>query len=493
MSRGFGSVEEKAVTDGKSGVSRDSEPGVTGRLLASRPSRRKVLQAGAIAGLSAVTGSILAACGIGASSSAPSSSAPSAAASASAGAGASPSTASGPSLDPTKTVRIWIQNYGDPQQQATALATIAAAFKEATGVTVKFEGQDWATAEQKWDLAMSRGDLPDIGDMFYLPSRIVQGQGKWGPVDLTSRVDAGAFGNWDRIVKASRDESTIDSKVYGIPWRIDIRAWTGRSDIFPSVPKTVAELESMGLEALKKPGVQTATTHFAQPVDALHQGGLAYGTTFLSPDYKTSNLMDPKWVEVGKWMRDLTTKKIFSAQSELDGKFNQNGSMYSGATGAVYGGGTILTEAQGVAPQVVSKLVSGLMPAGPVGTSRSHGSCAQWSIFQNSPAIDEAAAFLAWLSTDAHMSSALNQATSTISADADVQKLDTNPYYGAFYEQAKDIEPTDMPIVAWNEMRVFPDGPLNVMANRVWGTTDDVATIFADGHKAITDILAKYA
>jgi hypothetical protein len=46
--------------------------------------------------------------------------------------------------------------------------------------------------------------------------------------------------------------------------------------------------------------------------------------------------------------------------------------------------------------------------------------------------------------------------------------------------------------VAWNEMRVFPSGPLNVMANKVWGSNDKIATILADGHKAITDILAKY-
>jgi multiple sugar transport system substrate-binding protein len=479
------------VTDGKASVPRDSEPGVSERLLAARPSRRTVLRAGAIAGLSAVTGSILAACGIGTSSSAPSS-APSAAPSANAGAGASPSAASGPSLDPSKTVRIWIQNYGDPKQQADALATIASSFKEATGVTVAFEGLDWATAEQKWDLAMTSGDLPDIGDMFYLPSRIVQGQGKWGPVDMTSRIDAGDFGDWNRIVKASRDESTIDGKVYGIPWRIDIRAWTGRSDMFATVPKTIQELESMGLEVLKKSGIQTATTHFAQPVDALHQGGLAFDTTFLSPDYKSSNLLDPKWVDAAKWMRDLSTKKVFSAQSEVDQKFNQNGSFYSGTTGAVYGSGTMINEAKGVAPKVVPLMVSGLQPAGASGVSRSHGSCAQWSIFENSPAIEESAAFLAWLSTDAHMSYALNQATSTISADADVQKLDTEPYDAAFYEQGKTIEPTDMPIVAWNEMRVFPDGPLNIMANRVWGSSDDIATILSDGHKAITDILAKY-
>jgi ABC-type glycerol-3-phosphate transport system substrate-binding protein len=481
------------VSDHKPEVPGPAEPAVPERITTATASRRQILKAGALIGVGALATQVIVACAPAAASSAPASTAAPSASTGGASLTPSPTKAGGPSLDTSKTVRVWIQNYGDPKQQADALAAIAASFKEATGVTVAFEGLDWATAEQKWDLSMTSGDLPDIGDMFYLPSRIVQGRGQWGPVDLTSRIDAGDFGDWTRIVKASRDESTIDGKVYGIPWRIDIRAWTGRSDLFDSVPKTIADLESMGLEVLKKPGVQTATTHFAQPVDALHQGGLAFNTTFLSPDYKSSNLKDPKWVDAASWMRDLSTKKIFSAQSELDGKFNQNGSFYSGATGAVYGGGTILTEAKGVAPQVVSKLVSGLMPAGADGTSRSHGSCAQWSIFQNSPAVEEAAAFLAWLSTDAQMSSALNQATSTISADADVQKLDTDPYYAPFYEQAKTIEPTDMPIVAWNEMRVFPDGPLNVMANRIWGSSDDVATILADGDKAITDILAKNA
>jgi ABC-type glycerol-3-phosphate transport system substrate-binding protein len=438
-------------------------------------SRRQLLRGGAAVAATAVAGSLLAACG--GSSNPP----------------AAQATSTGKkSLDTSKVVRVWIQNYGDPKQQSAALAKITSGFKQETGVTVNFEGIDWATAEQKWDLAMSSGDLPDIGDMFYLPSRIVQGRGKWGPLDLTKRVDAGAFGDWERIVESSRHESTFDNKIYGIPWRIDLRAWSHRSDIFPSVPKTLDELETLGLAALGKKGVQGACTHFAQPVDALHQGAVAWGTTFLSADYKSSILNDPKWVEVCDWMRDMSNKKVFLAQSELDGKFNQNGSFYSGVTGAIYGSGTVLNEAKGVAPQVVPKLVSGLQPVGPVGKSRSHASCAQWSIFENSPAIEESAAFLSWLSKDSQQSFALNQATSSLSADTEVQKLDTDPYYQPFYEQAKDLDLTDMPIVAWNEMRVFPSGPLNVMANKVWGSNEKITTILADGHKAITDILAKY-
>ena len=246
------------MTDQKPEAPRPADRLSAERLVTATASRRQILKAGAAMGVGAIATQILAACAPATASSAPTAAA-SSAPPASTGPAPSASTASEPSLDPSKTVRIWIQNYGDPKQQADALATIATAFKEATGVTVAFEGLDWATAEQKWDLAMTSGDLPDIGDMFYLPSRIVQGQGKWGPVDLTSRIDAGDFGDWNRIVKASRDESTIDGKVYGIPWRIDIRAWTGRSDMFPSVPKTIQELESMGLEVLKKAGIQTAT------------------------------------------------------------------------------------------------------------------------------------------------------------------------------------------------------------------------------------------
>lgn len=456
------------------------ESNVNGSEAAKELSRREVLRSSALALGVVALGSGLAACG-GASSG-------SGAASSSAAVKASGSS----KLDPSKAVRVWIQNYGDPAQQSAALQKIADQFKADKGLTVKFEGLDWSTAEQKWDLAMSTGDLPDVGDMFYLPSRVVQGQGKWGPVDLSDRVQAGKFGDWNRIVESARDESTLDGRVYGIPWRIDIRAWNHRSDVFASVPKTLEELETMGLAALDKPGVKAAATHFAQPVDALHQGGVAWGVTFLTADYKASNLKDPKWIEVGNWMRDMSKKRVFLAQSELDAKFNQNGSFYSGVTGAVYGSGTLLNEAKGVAPQVVPKIVAGLQPAGPVGHSRSHGSCAQWSIFENSPAIEESAAFLEWLTTDAQQSFALNTATSSLSADANVQKLDSGVYNTVFYEQAKDIEPTDMPIVAWNEMRVFPNGPLNVMANRVWGSNDDMATIFDDGDKAVKEILAKY-
>jgi ABC-type glycerol-3-phosphate transport system substrate-binding protein len=453
--------------------------------------RRQVLKAAIGIGAAAAAAPIIAACS-SAATAAPSA-ASSAAASAPASAAASaPASAAARSLDPNKVVRVWIQGYGDPAVFNAELDNITKGFKDATGLSVKFEVQDWSTAEQKWDLAMTSGDPPDVGDMFYLPARVAQGQGKWGPLDLTDRVMAGTFGNWPRFLSSTRDESTIDGKIYAIPWRIDIRTWTHRSDLWPKAPATIQELETMGLEVLKKSGVKAAAGHFAQPVDAWHQGGCAYGVTILTPDYKASNLLDPKWLEASQWLRDMSNKHIFLAESELDAKFDQVGAFLSGTIGSIWGSGTILEQAQGTAPQVAPFIVSALQPAGPGGPPKSHGSCAQWSIFENSPAIEESVELVKYLATT-DVAAALATASSVISADTEVEKLDTTPYTQAFYEQGRNLDPTDMPIVAWNEMRVFPDGPLNVLANRIWGTTDDIKTILAEGDVEITEILKKYA
>ncbi|HWE62860.1 MAG TPA: extracellular solute-binding protein, partial [Chloroflexota bacterium] len=65
----------------------------------------------------------------------------------------------------TGTVRFWVQPYGDPKAWNTLLEQNVSTFKKQTGVTVNFEVIPWASALQKWDLAMGTGDVPDVGDM----------------------------------------------------------------------------------------------------------------------------------------------------------------------------------------------------------------------------------------------------------------------------------------------------------------------------------------
>lgn len=458
------------------------------RLVTAKASRRQILKAAAFAGVGAVATQVLAACAPAAASIAPSA-APSGTAS---GTTTSPSTSAAArrSLDPTKTVRVWFQGY--TPEQTKVQNDIAAKYKQETGLSVAFETVDWSTAEQRWNLAMSTGDLPDIGDMFYLPSRIVQGQGKWGPLNLNPYMDAGMFDSWDRIVEAARLEPTFDGKVYGIPWRYGTLVWNGRTDLWPKVPATLDEMEKQGLEVIAKHGLDAAGVWWLSGTDDVNAAGLAYGTTILTDDYKASNLLDPKWIEAATWMRETTRKKILSSHS-LDKGFDINAAFFSGQAGAQWAGSTVLSAAQAQAPDAAPYIISGLMPAGPVGASRSHGSCAQWSIFENSTAIDESVAFLSWLTQDPQLSKQVCDVTSNLAADTDVMALQSTPYLEAFIHQAETAHFTDMPIPAWGEMRVAPDGPLEVLGQRIIQSDDDLATLFKTADSQIKDIFAKYS
>ncbi len=269
-------------------------PATTAAALRHPLSRRAVLKAGA----AAAVGSALATTGVGATSSR-----------------TTRSSAAPNALDPSKTVRVWMQGYSArPGRRAWTASRPSSRRRPAS--PSQFETVDWGTAEQRWDLAMSTGDVPDIGDMFYLPARIVQGRGRVGsarPDVLHRRRPIRRLGAHRR--RRSRDESTFDGKVYGIPWRIDIRGWNARSDLWPTIPATLEEMETQGLEVLKKPGVQGAGSWFRRGTDNVNMAGLAFGTTILTPDYTASNLLDPKWIEAATWMRDMARKSILLTES----------------------------------------------------------------------------------------------------------------------------------------------------------------------------------
>src|SRR6202030_899927 len=113
----------------------------------------------------------------------------------------------------------------------------------------------WSSALQRWDLAMTTGAPPDVGDIFFLPSRVLQGKGKWGPANITKMVQSGAFGPWNRFVPSSQADCSYNGQIYGIPWRIDIRGVVYRHDLWPTAPKTLADFEATGKQVVaKNPG-----------------------------------------------------------------------------------------------------------------------------------------------------------------------------------------------------------------------------------------------
>ena len=108
-------------------------------------------------------------------------------------------------------------------------------------------------------------------------------------------------------------------------------------------------------------------------------------------------------------------------------------------------------------------------------------------------AIDESVAFLSWLTTDPQRSLQVNNPRPHYPRTRSSRSSSRRRISSRIFEQAKTLSLCDMPIPAWGEMRVAPDGPLETLGKRIIGSDDDLATLFADADKAITEIFAKYA
>lgn len=388
------------------------------------------------------------------------------------------------------TVTMWSQGYGDPKVWQGFIDEATAAFREQSGIEVKWEIIPWSSALQKWDLVMSNGEVPDVADVFYLQSRVVQGQGKWGPLDLTDEVAAGTFGDFSRFVSVGQEEAKYKDRVYGIPWRIDIRAFIANTDLWPEAPADLAAFEAMGKEALAK-GARVASSNYGVPTHAISELGAIWDVPVLSEDYTASNLADPRWQEALTWVQRMIDEKLLVSDAVGNTNFSPSDGILNGTIGSLFGGNsTIRPAAQGAAPQMVEKLRSSLMPAGPTGKQQSIASTAQLVVFENTEARAESIAWLTYL-TSSEVAARLAAASGENSPDSVVQAADPDPFLAAFYAQSAQAYSIDAPIPAWTELSAPPEGPLSKLAIDVW-TGGDVAGALATAHEDVNEVLAKY-
>lgn len=384
-------------------------------------------------------------------------------------------------LASTKTVQMWSQAYGDPKTYGAFINDTIAAFKTKTGIDVKWEVIPWASALQKWDLVMSNGQLPDVADIFYLQSRVIQGQGKWGPLDITDEVAKGTFGDWNRFVPVGQLEAKYKDRIYGVPWRIDIRGFVYNADLWPTPPDDLTAFETMGKQVLAK-GVQAASQTFGGASHAITQLSATWDVPVLSPDYTKSNLSDPRWLDALTWAQKMVNERILLANAITDARFPPYDALLNGTVASHFGGqSAILAVAKANAPAMVEKLKAALMPKGPAGKHQSIASTAQFVVFQNTSAKDESLAWLQYL-TSSEVAAKLTDASGMDSPDVNVQKTKTDPFLQTMYEQSRQSRTIDDPTPAWTELSSSADSPLPKLAITVWSGGDV---------KAVNDILSK--
>jgi ABC-type glycerol-3-phosphate transport system substrate-binding protein len=390
-------------------------------------------------------------------------------------------------------VHMWSQTYGDPKQFTAFVAKTAKSWNAAQGHDLKWDIVPWASALQKWQLAMTNGSVPDIGDMFFLQSRIVAGRGKWGPLDITDEVEKGTFGDWKRYVPVAQREASYKGRIYGIPWRIDVRGLVYNDQLMPKAPATLEELESMAVEAVGqhklKAGGMTMGGSTA-PYQAMKTIGAMWGVEFLSEDLTKSLLQDDRWMEATLWAQKAVRNKILLASAVTTLKGDPSEPMLNKSVAFQLGGNeVILPSAQASAPQMVDHLHSAPTPVGPTGKSIGTASTAQFSVFENSKSRD---ATLEWLKrlTEPDFAVELAKVAGQESADTVVQAKQMTDFRRPFLEASRTALGIDQPTPAWAQLVAAPEGPLSKLSLDVFNLRDPKAAL-KDAHDATQAILDK--
>jgi multiple sugar transport system substrate-binding protein len=349
---------------------------------------------------------------------------------------------------------------------------------------------------QRYNLAMTNGKLPDVGDMFTLPSWIVQGKGKWSPANITKLVQSGTFGPWSRFVPSSQSDCSYKGQIYALPWRIDVRAFVYRNDLWPTAPKTLADFEATGKQVVaKNPGgkITYAAEMFGSPYHTLMLLAALWGTSVLTPDLQSSNLDNPKWVTALTWVQKMVHESLFDPGANTNPTFPGSAYFLKGNNAAQFGGQNgILAIAQGTAPQVIPNLRAALMPtvqAGqrPIGIAASAPLC----IFQNTKDMASSVAWLKYL-VSLPVAKAMAIAAGVGSSDSTVAPLlSKDPFMAVFPRQALNCGSMDLPSPAWAQIIAYPEGPLHQLTVNIF-SLKDVTSSLADAHKAINAVLKSY-
>jgi ABC-type glycerol-3-phosphate transport system substrate-binding protein len=388
-------------------------------------------------------------------------------------------------------ITMWSQGYGDPKQFSAFVAKTAKAWNDSGGAELEWDIVPWTSALQKWQLAMTNGSVPDVADMFFLQSRIVAGRGKWGPLDITDEVEKGTFGDWERYVPVAQREASYKDRIYGIPWRIDVRGLLYNDELMPKAPATLEELESMAVEAagrhkLKAGGMPSGTS--TAPYQALKTIGAMWGVEFLSEDLTKSMLQDERWTEAVLWAHNAVKNKILLGSAVTSLKGDPYAPMLDKSVAFVLGGNEyIMPTAQASAPQLVDHLKSAPTPVGPTGTSIGTASTAQFSVFQNTKSRDESIEWLKRLS-EPDFAIELAEVAGQASADTVVQAKQMTEFRRPFLEASRTALGIDQPTPVWAQLVAAPEGPLSKLALDVFGGREPRAAL-QEAHEATQTML----
>ncbi len=392
----------------------------------------------------------------------------------------SSSTTSNAKPNEPREISFWIQKYGsDPAAQDKMLKEMTADFEAKSGIKVNYSIVDWGQALNKYTLACTGGEAPDVADVFFTASLIQIGGEQYGPMEIDDVAKEMGEDSW---FQAGKDEAYQNGHWYGIPWRFDTRVLLYNKDFFAEAgvtapPKTWDEMIETGKKLTKTDAKGNITraglawfnmmARFDQTWFALlgGAGGKLMDEGYTKPAFNTQAGIDSLSL-----MRDINVKHKIAVPNMVDPSYDPVSEFMAGKVAMVFG---VTAETKNniekQAPQLKGKFASAVMPSKSGEGPSSIAFSAPIVVFKTTKDADASKQWVKYFcSTENQL-----KASKTLSLLNSSKAVMSDNYFSqdewlnAFVNQSDRAVPGDIPVAQWSQLDAWPNGPLPSLCTEV--------------------------
>ncbi len=392
----------------------------------------------------------------------------------------SSSTTSNTKPNDPREISFWIQKYGsDPAAQEKMLKEMTSDFESKTGIKVKYSIVDWGQALNKYTLACTGGEAPDVADVFFTASLIQIGGEEYGPMEIDDVAKEMGEDSW---FQAGKDEAFQNGHWYGIPWRFDTRVLLYNKDYFAEAgvtapPKTWDEMVEIGKKLTKTDEKGNITraglawfnmmARFDQTWFALLGGA---GGSLMDEGYTKPGFNTQAGIDSLSLMRDINAKHKIAVPNMVDPSYDPVSEFMAGKVAMVFG---VTAETKNniekQAPQLNGKFASAVMPSKSGEGPSSIAFSAPIVVFKTTKDADASKQWVKYFcSTENQL-----KASKTLSLLNSSKAVMSDNYFSqdewlnAFVNQSDRAVPGDMPVAQWSQLDAWPNGPLPTLCTEV--------------------------
>lgn len=360
-----------------------------------------------------------------------------------AGCGSNSSSNSESASGDTKTLKVWFMGTTE------SVEPLADMYEEQNpGVKVEVQAIPWDSAHDKLLTAVASQTGPDVIQMgtTWIPEFAQAG----ALLDMAPYIEQYPELKTENFFDGAIQTTQFEGVTVGVPWYVETRGLFYRTDLlaevgYPEGPKTWDELKDAGEKLAAKGGAG----HYAMPIDAKDQNYLSMfawqaGSDVIDAD-RQPQFNQPAYVEAMNFLNSLYQENLVPP-TDLD----TVAGFKDGTVPMFISGPWMIQSVKQQDPEIDGKWAVATLPANQNNKSLMGGS--DLSIFKYSKNPDEAAKFIAFLSSEEAQLKYYETSNSlpALKAAWDNEQF-SDPMIAAFGTQLESAIPTPM-VKEWEEV-----------------------------------------